>query len=191
LSRHRLFPAGEGPGYFGSRRFDRPSPGRRLHMVSLSGAMEARAETPSMSYDGFLRATRAITRHAADVRAAFRRMLFNVLACNRDDHTRQHSFLMDERGEWRLAPAYDLTWSMGPGGEHYMDIEGEGRNPTRAHVDALGKRHGVAGVAAMVEEVAAAVARWPEFAAAAGVTRRSATEIRAAHAQVRERFSAA
>lgn len=91
----------------------------------------------------FLRATRAITRHAEDVSEAFRRMVCNVLACNRDDYTRQHSYLMSWAGELRLAPAYGLTFSPGPGGEHYMDIEGEGRNPTQAHVEALGARHGL------------------------------------------------
>lgn len=105
-------------------------------MISLAGAIEASPLLPSAGYDMFLRATHAITRHAEDVSEAFRRMVFNVLACNRDDHTRQHSYLMSRAGEWRLAPAYDLTFSLGPGGEHYMDIEGEGRNPTQAHVEA-------------------------------------------------------
>ncbi|MBR7619243.1 type II toxin-antitoxin system HipA family toxin [Phenylobacterium sp. 20VBR1] len=130
LSPYRLLQARARPGYLATRRFDRPAPGRRLHMVSLSGAIEVRPSLLS-SYDTFLRATHAITRHAEDVAAAYRRTVFNVLACNRDDHTRQHSFLMSERGDWRLAPAYDLTFSAGPGGEHYLDIEGEGRHPTR------------------------------------------------------------
>nr|QQZ51606.1 HipA domain-containing protein [Phenylobacterium glaciei] len=108
-----------------------PAPGRRLHMVSLSGAIEVRPSLLS-SYDTFLRATHAITRHAEDVAAAYRRTVFNVLACNRDDHTRQHSFLMSERGDWRLAPAYDLTFSAGPGGEHYLDIEGKADIPPGA-----------------------------------------------------------
>jgi serine/threonine-protein kinase HipA len=81
ISAHRLLPAKTGPGYFATRRFDRPDGGGRLHMVSLAGAIEAPSEAPS-SYDMFLRATRAITRRADDVAAAFRRMVFNVLACN-------------------------------------------------------------------------------------------------------------
>jgi len=161
-----------------------------MHMVSLAGAIEASPSVPSASYDTFLRATHAITRHVEDVAAAFRRMVFNVLACNRDDHTRQHSYLMSPAGEWRLAPAYDLTYSRGPGGEHYMDVEGEGRDPTRRHVEALGARHGFSrvAVATVIEEVRAAVSDWPRFAADAGVGVASTEEITAAHARVWARF---
>lgn len=186
MSEHRLIPARQGPGYFATRRFDRTDGGGRLHMVSLAGAVEAPTEPGIVSYDTFLRATQAITRRKPDVEAAFRRMVFNILASNRDDHTRQHAYLMDAGGDWRLAPAYDLTYAPGPGGEHYLDIEGEGRNPTRAHVLRLGARHSLdaKAVAAMVEEVRAAVARWPAFGDAAGVTKASAKEIATAHARV-------
>lgn len=182
MAAYRLLPSKTGPGYFATRRFDRPEPGRRLHMVSLSGAVEAPWRTPA-SYDLFLRATLAITRHADDLHAAFRRMVFNVLASNRDDHTRQHSYLMDEAGGWRLAPAYDLTYSAGPGGEHYLDVEGEGKNPTREQVRSLGRRHGLPDrlIDTIIDEVRAAVADWTRFAEDAGVTMASRAEIAAAH----------
>lgn len=190
MAPYRLLPSKTGPGYFATRRFDRPCPGQRLHMASLSGAVEAPWRTPA-SYDLFLRATVAITRHAEDLQAAFRRMVFNVLASNRDDHTRQHSYLMDAQGQWRLAPAYDLTYSAGPGGEHYLDVEGEGRNPTRAQVHALGRRHSLSDrlIDAIIDEVRAAVADWPRFAEDAGVTRASRAEILAAHQAVEAAFS--
>jgi serine/threonine-protein kinase HipA len=186
MSEHRLISARQGPGYFATRRFDRTDGGGRLHMVSLAGAIEAPSEPGIVSYDTFLRTTQAITRRKPDVEAAFRRMLFNILTSNRDDHTRQHAYLMDASGDWRLAPAYDLTYAPGPGGEHYLDIEGEGRNPTRAHILRLGARHSLdaKAVAVVVEEVRAAVARWPAFGDAAGVTRASAEEIATAHARV-------
>ena len=168
----RLMPASDGFGYFATRRFDRPSPGRRLHMVSLAGALEALPDVPSIDYDGLLRATMAITRHAGDVERAFRRMVFNVLAHNRDDHTRQHSYLMDSDGAWRLAPAYDLTFSNGPGGEHYLAVEGEGRAPTRSQVVTLGRRHSLSDrtIAAIIDAVRGALADWPRLAATLGVT---------------------
>jgi serine/threonine-protein kinase HipA len=192
LSAHRLLPAKSGPGYFATRRFDRPDSGRRLHMVSLAGAIEAPADAPS-SYDLFLRATRAITRRADDVAAAFRRMVFNVLACNRDDHTRQHAYLMDAAGEWRLAPAFDLTYAPGPGGEHYLDIEGEGRRPTRAQVMSLGRKHGLdtKRAAAVIAEVSAAVADWPIRARNAGVSKGSMKMVQDALAKVMADFDTA
>lgn len=186
LSAHRLIEARQGPGYFATQRFDRTDGGGRLHMISLAGALEAPSNVPSTSYDMFLRATRAITRRADDVAAAFRRMVFNVLASNRDDHTRQHAYLMDSSGDWRLAPAYDLTYSPGPGGEHYMDVAGEGRWPTRAHVIKLGEKHSynLRQVVAVIDEVRAAVADWPMFAKQSGVTAASAEAIGQAHAKV-------
>lgn len=162
----RLLPAKDGLGYFATQRFDRPEPGRRLHMVSLAGAVEAPSHMPSIDYDGFLRAVHWITRHAADLEQAFRRMLFNILACNRDDHTRQHAFLLDAEDQWRLAPAYDLTYSSGPGGEHYLAVEGERRAPTRADVLRLAKRHGFseAQVSEMVDAIRVSIAEWPRHA---------------------------
>ncbi len=168
----RLLSARDNPGYFATRRFDRPTPGQRLHMVSLAGAIEARPDMPSIDYDGFLRATLAITRHAGDVEEAFRRMVFNILAHNRDDHSRQHSYLMGSDGGWRLAPAYDLTFSAGPGGEHYMAVEGEGRSPTRQQIMALGKRHGLSdrAIGEIIAVVRSAVSDWPSVAAELGVS---------------------
>lgn len=189
LPPHKLIEAKRGPGYFATCRFDRPAPHRRLHMLSLAGAIESPLETP-YSYDKFLRATRAITRNAEDVKRAFRRMIFNVLAHNRDDHVRQHAFLMDASGDWKLAPTYDLTYAAGPGGEHYLDIEGEGRRPARKHLDALGAKHGIGAkeVEAMVEEVAAAVGDWAKFAKDAGVTAGTTKLVADAHARVRSTF---
>ena len=132
---------------------------------------------PSVDYDGFLKATLAITHSMADVEQAFRRMVFNVLSRNRDDHVRQHAYLMDDRGNWRLAPAFDLTFSNGPGGEHYMAVQGEGRTITREHVETLGKIHGVPAkrIAAIIDDVRAALADWPTHARDTEVTESMAT----------------
>lgn len=180
----QLLPMQDAPGHFATKRFDRSSPGQRIHMVSLSGALEAPWSVPSVDYDGFLRATGQFTRHAADVEEAFRRMVFNVLAHNRDDHTRQHSYLMDDTGQWRLAPAYDLTYSAGPGGEHYLAVQGEGRNISREHVLSVGARHGISSHAmtAIIERVRAAINEWPGISESVGVTSSSKA--------VRERIAA-
>ena len=93
---------------------------------------------------------------------------------------------MDERGQWRRAPAYDLTYSAGPDGEHYLDVEGEGKNPSREQVRALGRRHGLPDrlIETIVDEVRAAVSTWERFASEAGVTNATRAEIRATHQAV-------
>lgn len=187
----RLIPAASGPGYFATRRFDRPDGGGRIHAVSLCGALEAPPGLTALGYDQFLRATQAITRDARDVEAAFARMIFNILACNRDDHSRQHLYLQGTDGSWRLAPAFDLTFSMGPGGEHELDIEGEGRSPTLAHVGRLAARHGIRKpvLAAMVDQTRDAVSHWPQLAADAGVTRQQIGDVAAEHARIWQVFA--
>lgn len=171
MAETRLIPSAKGPGHFATRRFDRPGPGKRLHMVSLGGVLEASPHMPSVDYDGFLKATLAITHSMADVEQAFRRMVFNVLARNRDDHVRQHAYLMDHRGDWRLAPAFDLTFSNGPGGEHYMAVVGEGRTITREHVERLGRAHGLSPkrVVSIMDDVRAALVDWASHARNTGV----------------------
>lgn len=187
----RLIPAKQGPPWFATRRFDRPGGGRRVHMVSLAGAIEAPPQIGgAIEYDMFLRATRAITRDEGAVVEAFRRMVFNVLAGNRDDHSRQHAYLMDEAGEWHLAPAYDLTFSDGPGGEHYLAVAGEGAMPTRGHVDRVALLHGIAPklVGAIVEQVTDAVAGWKAAARDAGVGRNTTALVAARLVTIRAGF---
>lgn len=165
-------PAG---AYFGARRFDRDGKDR-LHMHSLSGLLHADHRVPSLDYDMLMRVTAGLTRDTQQVEKAFALACFNVLARNRDDHGKNFAFLMGANGLWRLAPAYDLTFSAGPQGEHSTTIMGEGRNPTAVHLRQLGHKAGLKPVVVetVLDGVTAAVARWPEFADAAGLGRGSA-----------------
>jgi len=108
-------------------------------------------------------------------------MAFNVAAHVRDDHPKNFAFLMDEKGEWSLSPAFDLAYASGPGGEHQMTIAGEGREPTRDKCLELGERHGVRKreAAKIFEDVNAAVRKWRRFADDAGC--RAATVKAIAH----------
>jgi serine/threonine-protein kinase HipA len=180
VSPWRLLPSRTGPGHFASKRFDRDADGP-LHLHSLAGLLDADPDGAAVSYREYLRATQYLTRDVREVEAAFRRMAFNVIAHNRDDHARNHAFLMDASGEWRLAPAFDLTFSPGPGGEHYLAVDGEGRRPTRINLLAEGKAAGLPAkrLEAILEEVDAAVGQWPKPAAAAGLTVARITEITA------------
>jgi serine/threonine-protein kinase HipA len=173
-----LFPAKKGPGYFGIKRFDRLG-NQRLHMHTISGLLEVDHTLPTLGYIGMIKAVRQLTRRQTDVDQAFTRMVFNVLAHNRDDHTKNHSFLMADNGQWSMSPAYDVTFSSGPGGEHALDVDGEGRNPERGHILAVAKNVGVNQRTASetIERVKAAVDQWPRFASGRDVSRRMALTI--------------
>jgi serine/threonine-protein kinase HipA len=126
----------------------------------------------SLDYRGALAAVHRLTGDVRAVEQMVRRMAFNVLAHNRDDHTKQHTLAMDRAGGWTLAPAYDLTFSAGPGGEHSMTVGGAG-HPTRDDVLRVARESGLSArrAKALVEDVAGAVANWRRHAADAGVGR--------------------
>ena len=160
--------------YFGIKRFDREGD-RRIHMHSLSGLLHADHRTASLDYDGFLKATQILTRDITEVERAFRLACFNVLARNRDDHAKNISFLLDDAtGQWTLAPAYDLTFSSGPGGEQSMTVMGEGKSPGPEHLRALAKKHDLKNAEAILSEVTAAIGKWHDHADAAGLTKKAA-----------------
>ncbi len=167
-----LFPSKRGPGHFGIRRFDREG-NRRVHMLTACGLLHADHRMPSIGYVELLKATRLLTRREAEVDRMFARMVFNVLAHNRDDHTKNHSFVMAEDGTWSVAPAYDVTFSAGPGGYHALlvgsDVRDPGIDEIRSVAAAADVRDAV--VRACIDRTLAAVARWPEFAEASGVSR--------------------
>lgn len=133
-----LFPSEKGAGYFAVKRFDRDGK-KRLHMHTASGLLHSDFRAPAMDYENLLNLTGALTKDIREVEKMYRLAVFNVLAHNRDDHAKNFSFLMDENGEWKLAPAYDLIFSSGPGGEQSTMVMGEGKNPTINHLIRLGR----------------------------------------------------
>ncbi len=132
-----LFPSDKGAGFFGVKRFDREG-NKRIHVHTASGLLHADFRTPSLDYEDLIAVTGMLTRDVREAEKMFRLAVFNVLAHNRDDHAKNFSFLMNETGVWKLAPAYDLTFSSGPGGEQSTMVLGEGRNPGIEHLTKLG-----------------------------------------------------
>jgi serine/threonine-protein kinase HipA len=183
VSRTRLIAARTGPGYFATERFDRGPRGARAHMLSVAGMLEIDWATPNMTYENLIQLTRGITHDARAVREIYRRMVFNVLACNRDDHAKQHTFLMRPNGKWELAPAYDLTFSYGPNGWHYLTVNGLGENVTRADLLAVARAQSIADPNAIIDEVAENVRGLPHVAASFGVSRETLADVRAATAR--------
>ncbi|MGI8527176.1 MAG: type II toxin-antitoxin system HipA family toxin [Pseudolabrys sp.] len=164
--------------YFAVRRFDRPPEGS-LHFQTASGLLDADHRTPQIDYDNLLRLTRMLTRDERRVRQVFRRMVFNVLAHNRDDHSKNHAFRMEADGVWHPTPAYDITLSAGPAGEHSLAVAGEGRAPGRDHIMKVAKDASIpkAEADAIFEEVRSAVAKWPEYASSAALSDPRTSEI--------------
>ncbi|XZE20250.1 HipA domain-containing protein [Pirellulaceae bacterium SH449] len=111
---------------------------------------------------------------------AFHLACFNVLARNRDDHAKNFAFLMDANGKWRLSPAYDLTFSSGPGGEHCTTIQGEGVAPGPGHLLELGLKFGIKNreVKEVIERVRGSVSKWSDFADQAGLSKTSTSAIK-------------
>ena len=185
IPRTRLIPAKSAPGYFATERFDRGPNGQRSHMLSAAGMLDAQWALPSVSYENLMDAIRGATRDQQAVLEMFRRMVFNVLAVNRDDHAKQHSLLMDRAGHWRLSPAYDLTLAFGPGNEHYLAVNGRGRNITRPDLLAVADRQSIAKRIAseIIDEVATAVETLPAIARDFGVTSSTLRELGRATAE--------
>lgn len=145
MTETRLFPSRSCGGYFGIRRFDRGKQGERTHMLTAAALLELDYRQPSLDYHSLMKLTKILTRdNLHDMANLFLRMCFNVFAHNRDDHSKNFSYLYDEReGLWRLSPAYDLTCSFTYYGEHTTSVDGNGRNPGRAELLAVGTGAGL------------------------------------------------
>lgn len=181
---HELLMGSSGTRYLAIRRFDRIAhPGRpptRLHMATAAGLLEAYPEFDQhLGYVDLIRLTRLVTGDVRDVEQVVRRAVFNVVAHNRDDHARNMSYLWTDDDGWRLAPAYDLTHSMGPRpahlaagpGEHYLDVAGKGRDITRADLRGLSAAAGLkpATIDDIVDAALETVGHWRSKAAENGV----------------------
>lgn len=127
-----------GQAAFASLRFDRQT-GMRVPMQSLAAFTGANFRAPGvLDYTQFLRATQLCTNDVREKARAFERVVFNVAFNNRDDHPKNFAYLMSPSGQWRLAPAYDVTFCEGPNGYHQMDVMGEALRIGREHLLTLG-----------------------------------------------------
>lgn len=176
MSETRLFPAKNGPGYFTTRRFDREeSEGgmARLHVHTAGGLLHSDFRTPSLDYEDLLALTEIMTRDMREVEKMYRHAVFNVMSHNRDDHAKNFSFVMDFKGEWKLSPAYDITFSSGPGGQQSTTVLGEGKDPFPAHLRALGQKAKLSDktIAQIIESTRHALGCWRELAQQHGVNR--------------------
>lgn len=166
-----LFPSKQYAGFFATKRFDRIG-SQRLHAHTACGLLHSDFRTPSLDYSELLTLTRSLTRDIREAQKMYRLAVFNVLTHNRDDHSKNFSFLMNEKGEWKLAPAYDLTFSSGPNGEQSTSVMGEGKNPSVQHLLSLAKEAGISRADAnlIIEQTRVALKDWQKLAKEYGVS---------------------
>jgi serine/threonine-protein kinase HipA len=176
MSECRLFESKSGNTYFGTKRFDRQG-NKRLHLHSAAGIMHDNFRLSTLDYGHLMDCAFQLERDVKAYEKVLRLAAFNVFAHNRDDHSKNFSFLMDASGKWRLAPAYDLTFSYSGHGMHSTMIAGESAKPTRMHLMKLATYFNVKNANTIIEEVQHVVNNWKKYAASYGVKNASKNSI--------------
>lgn len=165
-----------GRAHFMTRRFDRGATGRKLHMQSLAALRHYDFnEAGAYSYEQSIETIRLLGLPAHDIEQQFRRAILNILIRNQDDHVKNIAFLMDRQGEWRLSPAFDVAHAHNPDGfwtsQHQMSLSGKRDHFDLADLIAFGVFCGLKPrkAQALIEEIGAVAANWPDYAEKAGV----------------------
>lgn len=139
----KLFPSKICKGYFGIKRFDRIG-NKKIHMLSVSALLETSHRVPNLDYNILMKLTLSLTNSFDEVLKMFKLMCFNIFAHNRDDHSKNFTFLyIEEEKRWILSPAYDLTYSFSIGGEHATTVNGNGKNPSLDDILEVAKNIGI------------------------------------------------
>lgn len=177
-----------GRRHFMTRRFDRPDSAGKLHMQTVAALEHVSYNQPgAYSYEQLMLLTRRLGLDTPAVEQQFRRMTFNVVARNHDDHVKNAAFLMDRSGAWSLAPAYDVIWAWKPGNpwldSHQMSIDGKRDGFSVANLRAVAAVAGLKRGSAerILAEVSDAVAGWPQVADEVGVDEQMAEQIARSH----------
>lgn len=181
MTQCRLLP--EGPRtHFMTRRFDRGSASARNHVLTLCAMahLDFRMRD-THSYAQYFQTITRLGMGPAALAQAFRRMVFNVVGVNRDDHTKNFAFLLQENGAWELAPAYDITYAHNPTGEwtqrHQLSVNGTFDAITIKDLHAVGEQFDVPGYRGVVRDVLAAGDAWNDFAEQAGLSQHETARI--------------
>jgi len=163
MSECKLFKGKTGQLYFGTKRFDRIG-NSRLHVHTASGLMHDNFGASTMDYGHLMDCAFQLEKHVRAYEKIFRLAAFNVFAHNRDDHSKNFSFIMNNKGEWQFAPAYDLTFSYSSYGFHSTMVAGESQNPKTEHLLKLSRHFGLKHGEIIIKEVQDAIANWEKIA---------------------------
>ena len=141
-----------------------------MHTHTASGLMHDNFRMSTMDYGHLMDCAFRLERHVKSYEKVFRLAAFNVYSHNRDDHSKNFSFLMNEKGEWQFAPAYDLTFSNSAYGFDSTMIAGESQNPGRKQLMKLADHFGIKNAGIIIEEVQDAINQWPAIGKEHGVS---------------------
>jgi len=160
--------------HFLTRRFDRTDEGEKLHLQTLCGLAHFDFNLPgAYSYEQLFQTMRSLRLPYSAAEQMFRRMVFNIVARNQDDHAKNFSFLMDKSGRWRLAPAYDMTFAYNPAGnftaQHQLSMNGKRDDFTRQDLLNFAEQMSIKKTNEIVEEVISTVSDWAKYAKAADI----------------------
>lgn len=169
MSECKLFEGPSGAKYFATKRFDRIK-NKRLHLHSASGLLHDNFRYSNLDYGNVMDCAFRLENHVAAYSKVLRLAAFNVFSHNRDDHSKNISFLMNAAGEWKLAPAYDLTFSNSSHGMHSTMIAGESKSPGEQHLLELANTFGIKNPKTIINEVRSAIADWNIYANDSGVS---------------------
>ena len=143
----KLFNSKRCDGYFGTKRYDRRAVNgviERIHMISVSALLETSHRIPNLDYEILMKLTLELTKEFSEIEKLYRLMCFNVFAHNRDDHSKNFTYLYRVNEDiWVLSPAYDLTYSYSIGGEHATMVHGNGRDPGMKEILLVAKSVGL------------------------------------------------
>ena len=157
-----------GRAHFLTKRFDREN-GKKVHMQTLCGIAHYDYRLHrAYSYEQVFNVMRALKLPYSQAQEMFRRMVFNVIVRNQDDHTKNISFLMGEDGVWRLSPAYDMGYAYNPDGgwtaTHQMSINGKFDDITRKDLLECGAKNNIKNASLIIDEVREVASQWPTIA---------------------------
>ena len=172
VAEFQLFTGKSGKKYFGTKRFDRAG-NRRIHMHSASGIMHDDFRLSQLDYGHLMDCAFKLEQNILGYEKVLRLAAFNVFSHNRDDHSKNFSFLMNQKGGWRFSPAYDLTFSSSSHGHHSTMVAGESKNPNAKNLLELAKAFQVKNAETIISEVKSVIAKWPKFAKTVGVSKAS------------------
>lgn len=150
--------------HFATRRFDIGQGGERVHCLTFAALLNKPFRYQKHDYSTLLKATEIITKDATQVIEIYRRMVFNYLGCNRDDHAKNFSFCMDKTGDWKISPAYDIGFSKGQFNHNAMSILHKTINPTRKDFETIAKEFRIKKWKEIIEEVSVALNQFENLA---------------------------